>query len=87
MSISPAGLGAENDCAGEGQQQFTRPNLKLYTVNDRIINEFGAVCGISIGRGSPSTRRKPTPISFCPSQMVHDRPCIELDPELKEAGD
>jgi hypothetical protein len=24
MYMSPAGLGTKNDCAGEGQQQFTR---------------------------------------------------------------
>jgi hypothetical protein len=23
--VSPAGLGAKNDCSGEGQQEFTRP--------------------------------------------------------------
>jgi hypothetical protein len=24
--MSPAGLGNKNDCAGEGQEQFTRPD-------------------------------------------------------------
>jgi hypothetical protein len=31
---------------------------KLYSVDDRIINECGAVGGMRIGRGNGSTRRK-----------------------------
>jgi hypothetical protein len=26
MVMSPSGLGSKNDCAGEGQQQFARPD-------------------------------------------------------------
>jgi hypothetical protein len=26
MVLSPVGLGLEKDCAGEGQQQYTRPD-------------------------------------------------------------
>jgi hypothetical protein len=28
MVKSPAGLGTKNDCAGEGQNQFTRPTVQ-----------------------------------------------------------
>lgn len=31
MAMSPAGPGIENDCAGEGQLQFTRPNQQKWT--------------------------------------------------------
>jgi hypothetical protein len=32
MAISPVGAETENDCAGEDQQQFTRPDTKKLTV-------------------------------------------------------
>jgi hypothetical protein len=40
----------------------------------RIIDddECGAVGGISIGRGSRSTRRKPAPVPLCIPQIPHD---------------
>jgi hypothetical protein len=61
----------KNDCAGEGQQQITSPNQRLYSVDDRMINEYGAVGGIRTGRGNGSTRRKPAPAPLCPSQIPH----------------
>jgi hypothetical protein len=35
-------------------------------------DECGAVCGMRIGRGNRSTRRKPAPVPLCPSQIPHD---------------
>jgi hypothetical protein len=32
-----------------------------------------AVGGMKIGRGNPSTRRKPAPASLCPPQIPHDQ--------------
>jgi hypothetical protein len=37
-----------------------------------IDDERGAVCGIRIGRGNRSTRRKPGPMPLCPPQIQHD---------------
>jgi hypothetical protein len=37
--------------------------------------DCGAVCGMQIGRGSRSARRKPTPAPFCPPQIPHDQTC------------
>jgi hypothetical protein len=40
--MSPVGLGAKNNCAGEDQQQFIRPT-RLYSVkwcDDLVNNEF-----------------------------------------------
>jgi hypothetical protein len=34
--------------------------------------DFGAIGGMKIGRGNKSTRRKPTPVPLCPSQIPHD---------------
>jgi hypothetical protein len=35
-------------------------------------DECGAVCGLRIGKGNLSTRRKPAPVPFCPPQIPHD---------------
>jgi hypothetical protein len=35
-------------------------------------DDYGAVGGMSIGRGNRSTRRKPTPVPLCPPQIPHD---------------
>jgi hypothetical protein len=37
-----------------------------------IGDEYGAVGGMRIGRGSRSTRRKPAPVSLCPPKIPHD---------------
>jgi hypothetical protein len=34
--------------------------------------DCGATGGMKIGRGNPSTRRKPAPVPLCPSQIAHD---------------
>jgi hypothetical protein len=35
-----------------------------------MFNKFGAVGGMRIGRGNPSTWRKPAPVPLCPSQVI-----------------
>jgi hypothetical protein len=37
-----------------------------------IDDECGPVCGMRIGRGNRSTRRKPAPMPLCPPQIPHD---------------
>jgi hypothetical protein len=37
----------------------------------RMIDEYGAVCGMKIGRGNRSSRRKPAPVALCPPQISH----------------
>jgi hypothetical protein len=34
MVMSPVGLGTKNDCAGEDQQQFTRPTDHPYEMDE-----------------------------------------------------
>jgi hypothetical protein len=36
--------------------------LRLYSVCDRISNEYGTVCGLRIRRGHQSIMRKTTPV-------------------------
>jgi hypothetical protein len=38
----------------------------------RMIDDYGAVGGMRIGRGNQSTRRKPAPVTLCPPQILHD---------------
>jgi hypothetical protein len=45
---------------------------RLYSISDRMSNEYGAVGGMRIGRGSQSTPRKPAAVPFCPLQIPHD---------------
>jgi hypothetical protein len=35
-------------------------------------DECEVVCGVRIGRGNRSTRRKPAPVPLCPPQIPHD---------------
>jgi hypothetical protein len=37
-----------------------------------IDDDYGAVCGMRIGRGNRSTRRKPAPVPLCTAQIPHD---------------
>jgi hypothetical protein len=47
--------------------------LRLYrNVSDRIINEYGALGGMKIGRGNQSTRTKLVSVPLCPPQIAHD---------------
>jgi hypothetical protein len=45
--------------------------LKLYIINDRMINEYGAICGMRICRGNQGIQRKPTTVSLCLPQILH----------------
>jgi hypothetical protein len=45
---------------------------RQYSVNDRMINENGAVGGTKIGRGNQSTWRKPASMPYYPPQIPHD---------------
>jgi hypothetical protein len=38
----------------------------------RMIDDYGAVGGMRIGRGNRSARRKPAPVPLCPPQIPHD---------------
>jgi hypothetical protein len=44
---------------------------KMYSVGDMIINEYGEVGGMRIGRKYQSTRRIPAPVPLCPPQIPH----------------
>jgi hypothetical protein len=37
-----------------------------------IVDDYGAVGEMRIGRGNRSTRRKPAPVPHCPPQIPHD---------------
>jgi hypothetical protein len=49
-----------------------QPVSKLYKVNDRTINEYGAIGGIRTGRGNQGTWGNPTPIPLHLPQIPHD---------------
>jgi hypothetical protein len=36
----------------------------MYSIRGRLINGYALVVGMRIGRGNPSTRRKPAPCHF-----------------------
>jgi hypothetical protein len=48
------------------------PVMGLYSVDDRMINECGAVGGKKTGWGNQSSQRKPVPVPLCPPQIPHD---------------
>jgi hypothetical protein len=37
-----------------------------------MIDDYGAVAGMRIGRGNASTWKKAAPVSFCPPQIPYD---------------
>jgi hypothetical protein len=45
---------------------------RLHSVNDTMINEYGAVGELETGRDNRSTQRKPAPMSFCLAQIPQD---------------
>jgi hypothetical protein len=59
----------------------------LYSVDDKLINEYGAVCGMKIGRRNRSTQRKLAPVPIFPLQIPHDLAWDEPWPQLWSAGD
>jgi hypothetical protein len=48
--------------------------------------ENGEFCGMIIGKGNRSTRRKPVPVPLCPPQIPHDLTEREPGPPRWEAG-
>jgi hypothetical protein len=40
----------------------------LYSVDERMIKEYGALSGLELGRRNRSTRIKPAPMPLCPQQ-------------------
>jgi hypothetical protein len=67
MVMSPAGLGTKNNCAGEGQQQFSSQFLKGYA------SPFSVLTGIS------SRRKRINKINFNPSMLILSRVNIYSD--------
>jgi hypothetical protein len=45
---------------------------KLNGIDDRMINEYGAVGEMRICRENRNTWRKPTSLELCPPQIPHD---------------
>jgi hypothetical protein len=45
--------------------------LRLYSVNDGIIDECEAVGGMRIGKEHQSAWRKSAPVPLCPPQISH----------------
>jgi hypothetical protein len=57
---------------------FNDAVLRLYRVDDWMINEYGAVDGTKIGRGNQSTWRKPTHATLSTTYPIMTWPGIEL---------
>jgi hypothetical protein len=45
--------------------------LFIFSVDDRIMNEYRAFLGMRIGKGNWSTPRKPAPVPLCPPQIPY----------------
>jgi hypothetical protein len=43
--------------------------MRLFSVDDRMINGYGTAGGMRIGREDQSTQRKPTSVPLCPQQI------------------
>jgi hypothetical protein len=48
------------------------PVSGLYIISGRMINEYGAIGGMKIGRRSLSTLRELALVPLCPPQIPHD---------------
>jgi hypothetical protein len=46
--------------------------LRIYSIDNRTINEYGAIGGMRTDRGNRSTWKKPSPVTLCPPQIPHD---------------
>jgi hypothetical protein len=57
----------------------------LYSVDDRIINEYGAVGAMRIDKGNWSIWRKPSLVPLCPPQSHMTWPGIDPGPPQWEA--
>jgi hypothetical protein len=52
---------------------FTTLNVsKLHSINNRMINECGAVGEMRTGTGYEITRRKPASVPLSPLQILHE---------------
>jgi hypothetical protein len=60
VRLSPLGIAATTD-------QLYQPRM----IDDD--DDYGAICGIKIGRGNRSTRRKTAPAPLCPPHIPHDQ--------------
>jgi hypothetical protein len=49
-----------------------RPLFGLLYQPQMLEDECGAIGGMRIDRGNPSTWRKPAPVTLCPPQIKHD---------------
>jgi hypothetical protein len=47
--------------------------FRLYSIDGRMTNEYGAIGRMRIGRENQSTQRKPAPVSLCTPQILHDK--------------
>jgi hypothetical protein len=45
---------------------------RLYSIDNRKINDCEEVGGIIIGRGNRNIRRKPAPVPLCSPQIPYD---------------
>jgi hypothetical protein len=43
--------------------------MRLFSVDDRMINGYGTAGGMRIGREGQSMQRKPTLVPLCPQQI------------------
>jgi hypothetical protein len=73
MAMGPSGARCQDwACRLVAGSKLLLLLLRLYSVDDGMLNDCGAVGGIRIGRGSLSTVRKPAPVPRCPQQAPHD---------------
>jgi hypothetical protein len=45
---------------------------RLYSIDDKVINKYGAVGGMRVDRWKQSIQRKPVPVPLSPPQILHD---------------
>lgn len=45
--------------------------MRLYSIDDRIVNEYGVVCEVKVGKRNRNIRRKPAPVM--PNVLTWDR--------------
>jgi hypothetical protein len=72
MGITAAGW---TKVSGVGLSSLGTATISGLLFKPQMIDEgdCGAICGIKIGRGNRSTRRKPAPAPLCPPQIPHDQ--------------
>jgi hypothetical protein len=60
--------------------------VSVYIVNDGMISEYGAGCGMKMGRGKRSIRRKPAPIKLCDHTATINLTGRDLESNLSRGG-